>query len=268
MAGAAGQVRTPGAHATNDPRLWRGNRAPSQAWALMTSAGQYWVAVGAGAALCVAACLVARRFPGAPARAVGFAISTLLGIDAAVFVLRPVVEGGWTARSSLPLNLCDVALVIAAVACSYPQWRLGVELTYFWGLAGTLQGILTPDLTVSFPDIRFFQFVVGHVGIVIAALYLVLGLRLEPRPGAVLRVFLITVGYTAFVGVIDRLVDGNYMYLARIPGRVSLLSVLGPWPWYIASAAGVAIVLFAILAAPFRLRRSRFTGAAATRHPG
>jgi hypothetical integral membrane protein (TIGR02206 family) len=231
----------------------------------MSSSGQYWVAVAVGAALCAIACVVARRAPGRPARAVGYSISAVLAVDAVTFVLRPVVEGGWTARSSLPLNLCDVALVIAAVVCSYPRWQLGVELTYFWGLAGTLQGVLTPDLTVGFPDVRFFQFVAGHVGIVTAALYLTVGLRRAPRPGSVLRVFAITAAYTGAVGIFDWLADANYMYLARVPGRTSLLSVLGPWPWYIAGAAGVAIVLFAVLAAPFRLGRPRCPGAAGTR---
>jgi hypothetical integral membrane protein (TIGR02206 family) len=217
----------------------------------------YWIAVAIGAALCVVACVAARRRPERPARLIGNAISVVLGADAVTFVLRPAIVGGWTASTSLPLDLCDLALVIAAVTCSWPRWQLGVELTYFWGLAGTLQGVVTPDLSVSFPHLEFFEFVVGHLGIVIAALYLVVGLRRAPRPGAVPRVLAVTLAYTALVGVIDWLADANYMYLARVPGRTSLLSVLGPWPWYIGSAAGVAVLLFLILDAPFRGVRPR-----------
>ena len=55
------------------------------------------------------------------------------------------------------------------------------------------------------------------------------------------------------------------MYLAAPPENPSLLSLLGPWPWYILSAAGVAIVLFAVLDAPFRSARER--EAASTRTP-
>ena len=61
-----------------------------------------------------------------------------------------------------------------------------------------------------------------------------------------------TVAYTAFVGWVDWLTGSNYMFLASVPATGSLLSVLGPWPWYIASAAGVALVLFWALDAPFR----------------
>lgn len=220
----------------------------------MDASAQYWAAVAIGAALGVAACVTARRSPGPIAAAIGRCISVVLAADAIVFAVHPVFAGNWTARSSLPLDLCDVALVIAAVATWRPTWRLGVELTYFWGLAGTLQAVVTPDLTTPFPDVEFFLFVVGHIGIVIAAMYLVVGLRIEPRRGSVLRVFAITVAYTGVVALVDRALGANYMYLARLPGRASLLSVLGPWPWYLLSAAGVALVLFAILDAPFRLR--------------
>jgi hypothetical integral membrane protein (TIGR02206 family) len=172
-----------------------------------------------------------------------------------VFATDPVINGTWSARASLPLALCDIALVVAAVACWFPDQALLVELTWFWGLAGTLQAVLTPDLSVGFPHLEFFEYIVGHVGIVAAAVYLVVGLGKHPRPGAVPRVFAITLGYTAFVGVMDGLIGADYMFLASRPVHWSLLSVLGPWPWYLVSAAGVALVLLFVLDAPFQASR-------------
>ena len=171
------------------------------------------------------------------------ALALILVVDAAVFAIDPVITHTWTARASLPLSLCDVALVIAAAACWWPRQPLLIELTWFWGLAGTLQAIATPDLTVGFPHLEFFEYVVGHLGIVIAALYLVVGLGYRPRARAVPRVFAITVLYTGFVGIMDAVLNADYMFLASRPVHWSLLSVLGPWPWYILSAAGLALVL-------------------------
>jgi hypothetical integral membrane protein (TIGR02206 family) len=229
---------------------------------------QYWLAVAVSAAIGVAVCAAARRFPGRTAIYVGRGISTVLAADAVAFASGPLFGGSWTARSSLPLNLSDVALVAAAVACWFPQWQLGVELTYFWGLTGTLQAVATPNLSVSFPHLAFLEFVVGHVGIVIAAGYLVVGLWLAPRRGAVPRVLAITAIYTGFVGLVDWITGGDYMYLAREPAHTSLLSVLGPWPWYVASAAGVAVVLFLALDAPFRLTPTRIDRASPARPAG
>ena len=218
----------------------------------MTSPVAYWVAVSIGVALCAGLCVAARRRPGRWVGYAGRGISVVLVTDAVVFVVAPLVEGTWSVQSSLPLALCDVALLVAAYACWRPQAQLAVELTYFWGLAGTLQAVATPDLSVGFPHLEFFEYVVGHVGIVLAALFLVVGQRRRPRPGCVPRVFAITACYTAFVGGFDWLTGSNYMFLASVPDHASLLSVLGPWPWYVVSAAGVAIVLLLVLDAPFR----------------
>jgi hypothetical integral membrane protein (TIGR02206 family) len=231
----------------------------------MSAPTGYWVAVAIGAVLATVLCVACRRWPGPWVRWPGRALAVILAADALVFMATPVVNGQWSVRTSLPLALCDVALVVAAIACWWPGWALAVELTYFWGLAGTLQAVITPDLGVGFPDVVFFEFVVGHIGIVVAALYLVVGLRRIPRAGSVTRVFAITVGYAALIGLFDWLTGSNYMFLAAPPQNVSLLSVLGPWPWYILSATGVALALLLLLDLPFR-RARRAPSSGARRH--
>lgn len=180
----------------------------------------------------------------------------MLAVDAVSYTAALAVNGTWSAKTSLPLALCDMGVVVGAVAC---WWRvvLLVELTYFLGVAGTLQGVLTPDLNVGFPHLVFFQYLVGHLGIVTAALFLVVGMRIEPRPGAVLRVFGITAAYTALVGLVDAVTGANYMFLGKPPGEWTLLRLLGPWPWYVASAAAVGLVIFTVLDMPFWAGRRR-----------
>jgi hypothetical integral membrane protein (TIGR02206 family) len=210
----------------------------------------YWTAVVVAACACVAACLAGRMWPGPWRTSVARIIGLALAADAVAYSVGEAVQGTWTAKGSLPLALCDVAALVAAVAC---WWRIPllVELTYFWGLAGTLQAVITPDLNVGFPHLVFFEYLTGHLGIVFAALFLVVGMGLRPRPGAVPRVFAITAAYTAFVGLVDGLTGADYMFLRQPPGEWTLLRVLGPWPWYTVSAAGVALVLFTLLDMPF-----------------
>jgi hypothetical integral membrane protein (TIGR02206 family) len=214
---------------------------------------QYWVAVGALAVVGAVGCVAARRSPGRVATLVGRVVCVVLLADAVCFVIVKSSRG-WTVGGSLPLDLCDATLLIAALACWYPQWQLGFELTYFWGLAGTLQAVVTPDLSASFPQLEFIAFVVGHTGIVIAACFLVFGRQREPRRGAVARVFAITVAYTAVVAVADVITGANAMYLRRLPAHASLLSALGPWPWYMVGAAAIGLGLFVLLDLPFRQR--------------
>ena len=225
----------------------------------------YWSTVALGAVACVVLCTMARRWPGPWRVTTARVLALLLGADAVSYSVGLAVQGTWSPKTSLPLALCDVGVLVAAAAC---WWRrvLLVELTYFWGLAGTLQAVITPDLNVGFPHLVFFQYLVGHVGIVVAALFLVLGMRIQPRPWAVIRIFSITLGYTAFVGAVDAATGANYMFLRSPPAEWTLLRVLGPWPWYIPSAAGVALVLLLALDAPFwaRLRQASVASAAST----
>lgn len=218
----------------------------------------YWAAVGITAALCIGAVTAGRRHRGRWLSVVAKMLGTLLLADAVSFVVAEVRAGTFSASSDLPLALCDMAVLVAAAAC-WSESPLLVEITWFWGIAGTLQGLLTPDLDVGFPHLVFWQYVVGHGGIVLAAVLLVGAMGIHPRRRAGPRVLAITVLYTAVVGAIDGLFDANYMFLRQPPPEWTLLRVLGPWPWYTLSALGVAIVLVTILDAPFWAERRAAT---------
>lgn len=195
---------------------------------------------------------VARRRPGAWLRV--FAL-VLLADELSWWVYLAAGGGEPGQRiQPLPLQLCDVAILVAAAALWTRRQTL-VEVTYFWALAGTIQALLTPDLPQHFPSYPYLQYYVAHGGVVAAALVLVVGLRLHPRPWAVVRVAGLTVAYTAFVGVVDAVTGADYMFLRSKPPSPTPLDLLGPWPVYIFGAALVGLVLFAVLDAPFRLRK-------------
>lgn len=199
--------------------------------------------------------IAARRHPGPW---VGWTTKVLAIALVAVSVawIVSTSAGHWKAATGLPVALCDIATLVAAAALWW-QGSLLIELTWFWGLAGSLQSLLTPDVKVGFPSVEFLEYVIAHAGIVTAACLLVIGLRRPPRPRAVPRVFVITALYTALIGAIDAVTGGNYMYLRHYPNSTTLLNALGPWPWYVFGATGVALVLLIALDAPFRPQRRR-----------
>src|ERR1700688_649376 len=115
-------------------------------------------------------------------------------------------HGTWSASYALPFQLCDVAAVVSAAALWFRQPLL-VELTYFWGLAGTANGLVTPDVSDHFPSFGFLQYFIAHGAIVAAALFLVIGLKITPRPGAVVRIFGLTCGLLVLDAGINFLTD-------------------------------------------------------------
>jgi hypothetical integral membrane protein (TIGR02206 family) len=162
-------------------------------------------------------------------------------------------EGWLDWRAVLPLELCDAALVLAVVTLLAPR-RAAAEVLYFWAASGTLLAMLTPELPWGFPRWEFVVFFGMHGLVLVAALVLVFGLGLRPRPGAPWRVFGITAGWAAIVGLVDLALGTNYMYLRRKPAVATPLDWMGPWPAYIGVAAAVALALFLALGWPFRRR--------------
>jgi hypothetical integral membrane protein (TIGR02206 family) len=199
-------------------------------------------------------CVAARRAPGRWIDTVAAVIAIALVIAELSWQPYVLANHTWSLRASLPVQLCDVAGFVAAAALLWRRLLL-VEVAYFWGLGGTLQAVLTPDLQGHhFPSFPYLQFYITHDLVILAALFLVVGLALQPRPGAVRRIYLLTLGFAVVVGVIDLVSGANYMYL-RMPAPGSLLEVIGPWPWYIATGAVLTLVVLVILDAPFRLSR-------------
>jgi hypothetical integral membrane protein (TIGR02206 family) len=182
-------------------------------------------------------------------------LALVLVVDEASWWIYMAAGGGEPGQRAqpLPLQLCDVAIFAAAFAL-LTRHPLLVEVTYFWGLAGTIQALFTPDLPQHFPSYPYFQYYIAHGGVVAAALVLVFGLGIRPRPWALVRVTGLTLAYAALVGFVDALTGADYMYLRSKPVASTPLDWMGPWPWYILSAAVVALLLFAILDAPFRWR--------------
>jgi hypothetical integral membrane protein (TIGR02206 family) len=167
-----------------------------------------------------------------------------------------VVEGIWSAKFTLPLQLTDVVSLTAVVALWRPRALL-VELTYFWALTASLQATLTPDLARTFPSVFYFTYFTYHCGAIVAACLLVFGRRIYPRPGAAARVFAATLAVAALAGIADLATGGNYMYLRHKPAHSSLLDVMARWPWYIVETAAVGLAMLLALQALTESSRGR-----------
>ena len=170
------------------------------------------------------------------------------------FELAVASREGWLSwKTLLPLELCDAALVLAVATLLRPR-QAPAEIVYFWAGSGTLVAMLTPELPWGFPRWEFVVFFGLHGLVLVAALVLVFGLGLRPGPGAPWRMLGITAGWAAFVGLVNLALGTNFMYLRHKPSVATPLDWMGPWPVYIGVCGIVALVLFQLLALPFRRR--------------
>lgn len=209
------------------------------------------VIVGLTIAICCFLVYYARRHEGKPSTfRIGNAIGAILLLNYFVYVGYRIHAGLWMIRYDLPMELCNWA-ALATMFAFFTRNRTLAEIAYFWVMAGSINGVISPDLPFSFPHIYFFIFHIAHSGLVIGSLYLVFGLKWYPRPGAIRRVFIVSQIYLATAFVINYALGGNYGYTMAKPGSASLFDYLGPWPWYLLSLEVLALALYSLLYVPF-----------------
>lgn len=178
----------------------------------------------------------------------GLALLLLAGW--AGYLLVNGVRGELNLDRSIPMHLCDwaqIALLVALVTRN----QFAYELGYFWGLGGTLQGLLTPTVYYDFPDLSFLFFFIQHGGVIAALLYLTLGTRMRPTLKSLPRVILASLAYLAVAGLVDWLLGVNYGFLREKPAGQNLLTILSPWPWYIPQLVLIGALFVLVYYLPF-----------------
>ncbi|MDA7629674.1 TIGR02206 family membrane protein [Akkermansiaceae bacterium] len=202
-------------------------------------------------ALFGAACIMARRrghfWP--------VAILAFLNLSAYAYNQWVYVNLGHTIPldNILPFHLCDIAAFLAGFALLTPR-PLVRELCYCWGLAGTLQALLTPNLPHLFPHPIFFSFFIHHGIIVITAAFLTLAEGWRPRPGTFPRVLIWNQVYFFAVLAFNWLAGTNFGFLMRKPEGATLFDHLGPWPYYLIWVQLLASAMIALFLLPFSKR--------------
>jgi len=186
-------------------------------------------------------------------RGIELLLSVLLIVNYVAYLVFIRRQGTVEWQQMLPLQLCDWGMVVVIVAfwAKSARW---FEVAYFWGLGGTLQAVLTPNLPYGFPDLRFISFFVSHCGIIVGVVFLMLIHRCRPYPISIVRVFLWSELYFVVALVADWLTGYNYGFLLHKPEVFSVLSYLSDSrPLYLLQMHGIALVFFCMLYAPFAI---------------
>jgi hypothetical integral membrane protein (TIGR02206 family) len=162
--------------------------------------------------------------------------------------------GYWDLQKTLPLQLCDLASMVAVYAL-WTRRRWAAAVTYFWGLTLTSQAMLTPDLAADFPDPVFLLFWAMHLLVVWAAVYVVWGLGLAPTWRTYGVAVAVTAVWAVTVFTFNVVAGTNYGYLNGKPAATSALDLLGPWPWYVLAEIAIVAVFWALITWPWAGRR-------------
>jgi hypothetical integral membrane protein (TIGR02206 family) len=164
--------------------------------------------------------------------------------------------GYFDPMTALPLHLCDVAAMLGGIAL-ITRRQILIDLTYFWGMVGTLQGLLTPNLLFNFPHPEYFGFFLLHSGVVVAALHMALGWRRYPT----VRSLWVTFGwlqvYAVVAAMVNHFTGSNYAFLGARPEQPSLMDYLPQPPQHVPVLEIIALGLFWLAYGLVRLARKK-----------
>src|SRR5437763_1699230 len=178
-------------------------------------------------------------------------LAGLLLLNYVGYEIYLAVTAGLAWQRALPFQLCDWAMIAILVALLTGRERW-LEVAYFWGIGGTLQAILTPDLKYAFPDIHFLTFFIAHSGIVVAIAFMMIVKKFRPHWISIVRVFAWSELYFVATITVDLLTGENYGYLLHQPAKPSLLDLLSHERIvYILQMHLLALLFFCALYVPF-----------------
>lgn len=169
-----------------------------------------------------------------------------------IFHLNYVIFGAYNIKTDLPLYLCSLIALLIPIFTHFRS-KYGYEILLFWIIAGTLQGVITPDISSGFPTFDYLRYWVVHLGLLMIIFYATFVFGMRPTFKSIFKSFFVLQLYVLMMVLINWLLDANYFYLNQKPKSASILDYFGEWPWYIVVVQLLLIPYFFIIYIPFYL---------------
>ena len=158
-------------------------------------------------------------------------------------------NAGWA--EYMPFELCTInAYLLGFLLIFKPRYAV-FEVVYFFSMAGTVQGLVTPRLFAVYPHYLFFEYFITHTGIVLAALVLIFRYKWKVTWLSLWRAFLWLQIIALFNLIFDFTFEVNYMLMRNLPKVPSIIDYFGQWPWYIFACEVFGLASFIFYLFPF-----------------
>lgn len=163
--------------------------------------------------------------------------------------------GIWDVAEDLPLHMCGISFFTSTYAL-YSKNQTAFELSYFWGLAGAFQAIITPDPTRFVMDVSLFWNFLSHGLIILNVLWMIVIDNMRCRVGSYLNAIIITNGILFVISIVNSILGGNYWFICEKPGGESPF-IMGEWPLYIIGFQISGILLLGLFYIPMIILRKK-----------
>ncbi len=122
-----------------------------------------------------------------------------------------VNSGKWDLKTTLPVELCELTLILSIVMLIWKSYHL-FETLYFWGFIGSTLALIFPHLHATYRHFHFWAFMLSHSLNLIALLYMMSVEKYRPTARSIRLCFIVTNIYMALMGTLNYFSGSNYYY--------------------------------------------------------
>ena len=168
------------------------------------------------------------------------------------FIWHYSMEFAWI--ELIPIHMCNLSTFFIGIFL-LTEKRLFFEVSFFWGIGGGLNALLTPDIPNNFPDPQFILFFIGHGFLMIAIAYASISLKNRPTLKSVKNGIYFSLMSLPVIYIINELLgpEVNYWYLASKPEGDSIFNLLPDPPMLIPALIIIGVMLFFAIYSPYWL---------------
>jgi hypothetical integral membrane protein (TIGR02206 family) len=154
----------------------------------------------------------------------------------------------------IPIHMCNLSTLFIGIFLLTKK-RLFFEVSFFWGIGGGLNALLTPDIPNNFPDPHYILFFVGHGFLMVAIAYASISLKNRPTLNSVKNGIYFSLVSLPMIYIINELLgpEVNYWYLASKPEGESLFNLFPDPPMHIPALIIIGTILFFVIYSPYWL---------------
>ena len=153
----------------------------------------------------------------------------------------------------VPIHMCSLSGFFIGIFLLTKK-RLFFEIAFFWGIGGGINALITPDVTLTFPDPKYVLFFLGHGLLIVNIGYACIALSNRPTFKSVKNGIFFSLAVLPVIYVINLLLGppANYWYLGAKPTEgQSIMDFFPDPPLHIPLLIIIGAFLFLLIYSPY-----------------
>ena len=172
--------------------------------------------------------------------------SWLVLINEMLFQINMIYYGSWSAKTSLPLEMCYISAILIPVYTRNRNFRLLKNWLFFAGFGGSFFAFLNTNLSEMSQIYISIHYFFAH-GLVVFVMFTIVIDGFRPM----WRDFFQAVGLTSVLIIlmfgVNLIFDSNYMFTFEKPDGVNFTVLMPEWPFYFIIMLLIGLIFYSIL---------------------